>query len=282
MLVSSKQMILEAKKGGYAIGCFNTSDLEITKAIIAAAESENSPIIISTSEKAIEYAGLETLSMIIIEEARRSKIPIALHLDHGQTLQTVEKCIRAGYTSIMFDGSKKALEENELMTRHAVELAHHAGLPCEGELGHLGKAGINQSDLTDPADVTGYIERTGVDFLAVSIGSQHGSLGSGSEKLNLGLLSEIKKLTQVPLVLHGASGVAEEDVRQAIKAGISKINIDTDIRQTFTSALKRVFEQEPQASDPRDVLTEAMSAVRDLVKNKISLFGSAGKVQNDF
>lgn len=277
MLVNPKQIILEAKKGGYAIGAFNTSDLEITKAIVAAAEAQNSPVIISTSEKAIEYAGLSTLALIVIEEARQAKIPVAFHLDHGKTIATVEKCIRAGYSSVMFDGSSLSIEENELKTRHAVELAHHAGISCEGELGHLGKAGVNSSDLTDPEDMPDFIQRTGVDFLAVSIGSQHGSRGEGSEKLDIGLLKKIAEKTATPLVLHGASGVGEEDVRQAISAGISKINIDTDIRQTFAGALRETMEKDAKADDPRDILTFAMGEVQKLVEAKIKLFGSDGK-----
>jgi len=295
VLVNPKQMILEAKKGGYAIGCFNTSDLEITKAIIAAAVAENAPVMISTSEKAIEYAGLEEISLIVIEAAREVQVPVALHLDHGQSIRTVEKCIRAGYTSIMFDGSGLALEENEIKTRHAVELTHHASLACEGELGHLGKAGpstplddtrgrslgvnVNSSDLTDPEDVSGFIQRTGVDFLAVSIGSQHGSQGTSSEKIDIELLKKIAAETSVPLVLHGASGVGDADVQAAVKNGIAKINIDTDIRKTFTNGLRQALDGDPREYDPREVFSKAMLAVQQLVEAKIKLFGSSGKAK---
>lgn len=278
MLVTSKQMVLAARQNGYAVGCFNTSDLEITKAIIAAATAQNSPVIIATSEKAIEYAGLETLAALIKEEALQAKIPVALHLDHGQSITTVEKCLRAGYTSVMFDGSSLPLEENEVKTRHAVELAHHQGVPCEGELGHLGKVEENTIDYTDPDDVPGYLERTGVDFLAVSVGSKHGSEGEGTENLKISLLNKISQKTDKPLVLHGASGVAESDIRAAIQYGIAKVNIDTDIRLTFSKSIRKVVSQNPHENDPREILIPVMGEVQRLVEEKIKLFGSDGKV----
>lgn len=278
MLVTSKQIILNAKKGGYAIGCFNTSDLEITKAIVKAAESQKAPVIISTSEKAIGYAGLENLADITKNEAESASVPIALHLDHGQNVTTVEKCLQAGYTSIMFDGSSLPLEENELKTRHAVELSHHQNIPCEGELGHLGKAGVNSGDLTDPADVADYITRTGVDFLAVSIGSKHGNEGKDTEKLDIDLLAKISNETEKPLVLHGASGVRDDDIREAVKHGIAKINIDTDIRQTFVKSLQEAVKG-PNQNEPRDILTHVMEKIQKLVEEKIELFGSAGKAK---
>ncbi len=278
MLVTSKQMVLAARQNGYAVGCFNTSDLEITKAIIAAATAQNSPVIIATSEKAIEYAGLETLAALIKEEALQAKIPVALHLDHGQSITTVEKCLRAGYTSVMFDGSSLPLEENEVKTRHAVELAHYQGVPCEGELGHLGKVEESIINYTDPDDVPGYLERTGVDFLAVSVGSKHGSEGEGTENLKISLLNKISQKTDKPLVLHGASGVAESDIRAAIQYGIAKVNIDTDIRLTFSKSIRKVVSQNPHENDPREILIPVMDEVQKLVEEKIKLFGSNSKV----
>jgi len=276
MLVNPQQIIVNAQKGKYAIGCFNTSDLEMTKAIIKAAEVLNSPVIIATSEKAIEYAGLEPLSALIIQEAKSTKVPIALHLDHGHSIAVIQRCINSGYTSVMFDGSGSELRENEILTRHAVELAHHAGIPCEGELGCLGKAGVNQSKLTNPSDVVDFIQKTDVDFLAVSIGSEHG-VGE-NEKLNIGLLKKIAKLTTIPLVLHGASGVKENDIQEAIKNGIAKINIDTDIRHTYAESLRATLKKYPEEEDPREILTKVIGEVQRLVEDKIKLFGSSNKI----
>lgn len=275
MLVNPQQIIVNAQKGKYAIGCFNTSDLEMTKAIIRAAEVSNSPVIIATSEKAIEYAGLEPLSALIVQEAKSTKVPVALHLDHGHSIAIIERCINAGYTSVMFDGSGSELRENEILTRHAVELAHHAEVPCEGELGCLGKAGVNQSKLTNPSDVVDFIQKTGVDFLAVSIGSEHG-IGE-NEKLDIGLLKKIAKLTTIPLVLHGASGVKENDIREAIKNGIAKINIDTDIRHSYAESLRSILKKYPEEEDPREILTKVIGEVQKLVEDKIKLFGSNQK-----
>lgn len=275
MLVDSKQMVFHARAAKYAIGCFNTSDLEITKAIIAAAESQNSPVIIATSPKAIEYAGLETLAALIKTEAQKSKVPVALHLDHGQTLALAQECLAIGYTSIMFDGSGSELEHNEILTRQAVEMAHAKNIPCEGELGSLGKAGQSQSKLTNPADIIQFVQRTGVDFLAVSIGSEHG-IGE-NEALDIELLKKINSLTGIPLVLHGASGVPDSDIKKAVQNGIAKINIDTDIRHTFSKSIRKILEQYPQEQDFREILTKVMGDIQRLVEGKIKLFGSSGK-----
>jgi len=276
MLVNPQQMIINAQKGKYAIGCFNTSDLEITKAIIQAAEGQNSPVIVATSEKAIEYAGLEPLSALIIQEAKMACVPVVLHLDHGKSIAAIERCLNYGYTSVMFDGSGSELQENEILTRHAVELAHHAGIPCEGELGCLGKAGVSPNKLTNPADVTDFIQKTDVDFLAISIGSEHG-IGE-NERLNIGLLKKIAKITPIPLVLHGASGVPEQDIKEAIKNGIAKINIDTDIRHTYAESLRAILKKYPEEEDPREILTKVIGELQKLIEDKIKLFGSNNKV----
>jgi len=269
-------MVLEARAKKYAIGCFNTSDLEITKAIIAAAEAQKSPVIIATSPKAIEYAGLETLASIIKSEAENTPIPVALHLDHGVTLAMVENCLNIGYTSVMFDGSGSELEHNEILTRQAVEMAHSHDVPCEGELGSLGKAGATKSRLTNPDDVIEFVQKTGVDFLAVSIGSQHG-IGE-NEALNIELLKKINSLTGVPLVLHGASGVPDEDIKQAIQNGIAKINIDTDIRHTFSQSIREILKRNTEENDPREILTKVMAEIQKYVEGRIKLFGSDNKM----
>ena len=276
MLVSPKQMILEARAKKYAIGCFNTSDLEITKAIIAAAEAQEAPVIISTSPKAIEYAGLGTLTAIIKKEAQKSKVPVALHLDHGLTLALIESCLENGYTSIMFDGSGSELEHNEILTRQAVEMAHAKNVPCEGELGYLGKAGESKSRLTNPDDVIDFVQKTGVDFLAVSLGSEHG-IGE-NEALDIELLKKINSLTGIPLVLHGASGVPDNNIKEAISNGIAKVNIDTDIRHTFSGSMRQILAKNTGENDPRQILTQVMAAIQKLIEEKIILFGSDHKI----
>jgi len=291
MLTTSKEMIFEARAKKYAIGCFNTSDLEITKAIIAAAEAQHSPVIISTSPKAIEYAGAEVLAEIVKKEAFNARVPVALHLDHGLTLALVEDCLDLGYTSIMFDGSGSDLEHNEILTRQAVEMSHAHRVPGEGELGHLGKAGPstalnlardkslgvkkNPSKFTDPDDVIEFVQKTNVDFLAPSIGSEHG-IGE-NERLDINLLKKINSQTGIPLVLHGASGVPDKDISEAIKYGIAKINIDTDIRHTFVKSLKDFLDKNPKENDPREILSKVMIEIQKYVEKKIKLFGSDNK-----
>lgn len=274
MLTTSKQMILEAQKGQYAIGCFNTSDLEMTKAIIATAEKTRSSVIVATSEKAIAYAGLETLVAIIKTEAQRIHAGVALHLDHGRSLNIVKDCLKAGYTSVMYDGSALNYEENVTTTREAVRLANKFNVPCEGELGALGNNDFKKN-FTDPNKVSDFVSKTGVDFLAVSIGSKHGI--ASDEKLDIELLKKIRKITNIPLVLHGGSGVGSEDIKEAIKAGICKINIDTEIRQTFTTAIRDETQDNPKENDPRKILSKAVQEVQKLVEEKIKLFGSDGK-----
>ena len=284
MLVSSKEIIFRARANRYTIGCFNTSDLEITKAIIAGAEAQKAPVLVSTSPKAIEYAGAEMLSSMIKEAAQKAKVPVALHLDHGLTISLVEECLELGYTSIMFDGSGSSFDDNAVLTRQAVEMAHAKSVPCEGELGHLGKSGPSTSlgvnktkgTLTNPEDVVGFIQQTGVDFLAVSIGSAHGV--GGNEKLDLPLLKKIASKTGIPLVLHGASGISDKDIKAAIESGISKINIDTDIRHTFVHGLRDYLDKNPKEKDPREILSQVMLEIQKYVEGKIKLFGSDGKV----
>lgn len=275
-MVNPKQMILDAQKGGYAIGCFNTSDLEITKAIVNAAEKLKSPVIIATSEKAIDYAGLENLAAVVKEAAKNTSVPIALHLDHGKSLAIVDRCLKAGYTSVMIDGSKLPLKENIALTYQATLHSHRLEIPCEGELGALGQAGETDNQLTNPEDVLQFTKKTEVDFLAVSIGSKHGA--EGKERIDIELLKKIRSYTDLPLVLHGGSGVPDDDIKNAIQNGISKINIDTDIRHEFTKELREILAKYPEEKDFREILQKVMIEVQKLVKRKIKLFGSDGKV----
>lgn len=274
MLVPSKKIILNAQRGGYAIGAFNTSDLEMTKAIITAAVKLKSPVIIQTSEKAIAYAGLEVLATLVREMAQKVSIPVALHLDHGSNLEIVGKALENGYTSVMYDGSALTFSENISYTRRAVEMAKRYNATSEGELGSIGKLG-KDSEFTNPSDVTEFVKKTQLDMLAVSIGSKHGD--TGDEKLDIDLLKKIKRKTNIPLVLHGASGLKEEEVREAIRNGICKINIDTDIRHTFSRAVREIAKKMPDENDPRVIMTKVMIEIQQLIEAKIKLFKSNGK-----
>ena len=274
MLVSTKKIILDAQNGGYAVGAFNTSDFEITKAILAAAVKLSSPVIIQTSEKSIAYAGLEVLASMVREMAQKVNIPIALHLDHGSTLEIVGKALENGYTSVMYDCSGLTFFENISFTCRAVEIANRYNATCEGELGSIGKIG-KDSDFTNPSDVSEFVKKTQVDMLAISIGSKHGD--TGDEKLDINLLKKIKQITNIPLVLHGASGLPEEDIKQAIKNGICKINIDTDIRHTFSRAVREIPQQMSTENDPRIIMTKVMVEIQKLIEAKIKLFGSVEK-----
>src|SRR4030066_2575559 len=196
MLVSSKDMILRAQREGYAIGAFNTSDLEITKAIVGAAERMRSPVIVETTEHAIGYAGHENIANIVITEAKNLSIPVALHLDHGTSLERIKDCIRVGYTSVMIDGSNMSFDENVRLTKEAVAIAHANNIPCEGELGSMGRAGMREAEETDPDEVVDFIKETNVDFLAVSVGSTHGI--DTDERLNIDLLKKIRAKTDIP------------------------------------------------------------------------------------
>ena len=274
MLVGSKEMILRAQREGYAIGSFNTSDLEITKAIIWAAARLEAPAIVETSEKAIAYAGLENLADIIKNEAKKSRFPVALHLDHGKSLEIIRQCLDEGYTSVMFDGSLLSFEENKILTRQAAEMAHKRGVACEGELGAINKIG-EAKKLTDPGQIAEFVRETGVDFLAVAFGSAHGI--DTDEKLDIDLLKKIRAKTSIPLVLHGASGVSNDDIKTAIKNGICKINIDTDIRHTFAKTIREINHKYKKLDDPRDMMNKVIEEIQKVVEEKIKLFGSEGK-----
>lgn len=273
MLTTSKQLFLDAQKGGYAVGAFNTSDLEITKAIIMAAVKLNAPVIIQITEKAIGYAGLENLACIVKNEAKKATIPVVLHLDHGSNLKVVNDCLQEGFSSVMFDGSRVTLPENEILTRQAADMAHRAKVTCEGELGCIGNS-KNEAEFTDEKLVLEFIKKTKVDSLAVSIGSRH---GTKIQNLNIDLLKKIRALTNIPLVLHGASGIPDEEIKKAIKNGICKINIDTDIRHTFSETIHNINKKYAGLTDPREIMQKVMADIQKVVEEKIKLFGCEGK-----
>jgi ketose-bisphosphate aldolase len=267
MLVNPQQWIQRAQQKKVAIGAFNAYNLETARAIIQAAENLNSPVIVETTPKAIEYGGLKYLSTLVKQMAEDASVPVALHLDHGLTLELLAECIAAGYTSLMIDGSHLPLEENIILVKKAVEMAKRYNIPVEGELGTLSV----HYQYTNPDEVREFVKRTGVFSLAVSIGSSHGH--APKEELNIDLLKEIRQKTDIPLVLHGASGVSDEDIKKAISQGICKINVDTQLREVFTQAIREAVKDSGYI-EPRYYLQKATLAIQKVVEEKILLFGS--------
>lgn len=282
MLVTGKEILDHAHEHGYAVGAFNINNMEIAQAIVMAAERENAPVILQTSEGAIKYAGMEYLSALAHLAASKVKVPVALHLDHGTTYKTIIGCIAGGWTSVMIDGSHFPLPENIAATAEIVKVAHAAGVSVEAELGRLSgiedNISVAEKDAiyTNPQEAITFVKETGVDSLAIAIGTAHGQY-KGEPKLDFDRLKEIKGLLDMPIVLHGASGIPEESIRKAVSLGVNKINIDTDIRLAFANALKEVFAKKPEEFDPRKLCGPARDAMIDVVVSKMQMFGCCGK-----
>lgn len=285
MLVKPHQIFRDALEADYAIGAFNASNLELTQAIVAGAVAKKSPVIVQTSEGAIEYAGLQVISAIIKAVAQEAAVPVIMHLDHGKSLEMAAACIDVGYTSVMIDTSTKPFAENMALTKSVVEYAHTRGVWVEAELGAIvGKEGIKDlqgqktpdSFLTDPKQVKEFVEATGVDSLAVSVGTIHGAF-TGQEYIRFELLQHIQEIVpHMPLVLHGASGIADEHLQKACHMHVGKVNVDTELRQAFETAVKAYFTETHDSFDPRKILGPAREAVQAVVEKKIQLLGSEG------
>ncbi|MGI6605453.1 MAG: class II fructose-1,6-bisphosphate aldolase [Peptococcia bacterium] len=281
-LVTAKELLEDAVKGNYAVGAFNCNNMEIIQAIIAAAEAEKSPVIIQASQGAIKYAGLDYIVGLVHTGAEKSKIPICLHLDHGTDFKQVVQCIAQGFSSVMFDGSKLSLEENIAVTKRIVEIARAVGVSVEAELGKIAgteddvSVSAREAMLTDPADVKYFVEQTAVDSLAVAIGTAHGQY-KAEPKLDFERLAQIQSLVNVPIVMHGSSGVPDKDVQKAISLGVRKVNIDTNIREAFVKGVKDVLAKHPAEIDPRKILGPAKEAMTEIVREKMRVFGSSGK-----
>ncbi|OXT09180.1 fructose-1,6-bisphosphate aldolase, class II [Thermoanaerobacterium thermosaccharolyticum] len=282
MLVTGIELLKKANEEGYAVGAFNTNNLEITQAIVEAAEEMKSPAIIQVSEGGLKYAGIETISAIVRTLASRASVPIALHLDHGTDFNNVMKCLRNGWTSVMMDASKLPLEKNIEVTKNVVNIAHGMGVSVEAEIGKIGGTEDNvtvderEAAMTDPDEAYKFAKETGVDYLAISIGTAHGPY-KGEPKLDFDRLKKIKEMLKMPIVLHGASGVPEADIRKAVSLGVNKINIDTDIRQAFAARLRELLKEDGEVYDPRKILGPCKEAMKEVVKNKMRMFGSEGR-----
>ncbi len=308
-LVTTKEMFEKSMKEGFAIGAFNVNNMEIIQAIVDAASEANSPVILQASASAIKYAGIEYL-MKMVEAATivHPNVPIAIHLDHGPDFETCKMCIDAGFTSVMIDGSKYDFEENVRVTKEVVDYAHSKGVVVEAELGKLAgiedEVNVDAKDAmyTDPEQAEEFVKRTGCDSLAIAIGTSHGAYKfKGEAKLRFDILKEIKdRIPETPIVLHGASsvipklvemcneyggdipgakGVPDEILMEAGKLGVSKINVDTDLRLAMTAGIRKVFVEEPNAFDPRKYLTPARELIKETVKHKmVNVFGSSDKI----
>ena len=280
--VPMSSLLERARKDGYAIGAFNANNLEIVQGIVEAAEEMEAPVILQASQGAIKYAGLDYIVAMVRAAAEKVKVPVALHLDHGTSFEQAVQCIRAGFSSVMYDGSKLPLEENIAATLAVVKVARAVGVSVEAELGRIGgtEDDISVSDreatMTVTEEAQEFVARNGVDALAVALGTAHG-VYKGEPKLDFDRLKAIADLVDVPLVLHGASGVPDEAIKRAISLGICKVNIDTNLRQAFVAAIVRVLSEKPGEIDPRKLLGPAREALKQVVKEKISLFGSAGR-----
>lgn len=284
MLVTAQELFKKAKKGGYAIGAFNTSNLEITKAIIAAAERAKAPIIIETSEGEMNSLTPEVAAAEVTALAKKAKIPIVLHLDHGKSLESVKLAVESGYTSVHLDGSSFPNTKNTQITKVAAKLAHGHGLTIEGEIGHISGSSeshshqieIEENDLTDPKEAAKFVKETGIDILAVSIGNIHG-IYTNPPKLDFARLEQIGKAVEIYFSLHGGSGIPKNQIKKAISLGVVKVNVNTELRLAFHKGILHEFEVNPNEVVPYKYLPAGGEAVEKVVTEKIRLFGSAGK-----
>lgn len=275
-LVSSEKMMRDADQSGYSIGAFNVENMEMVMAVIKAAEEMHAPAILQTTPSTIKYAGLALYYANIKAAARAAEVPIALHLDHGNSFELAMQALRVGYTSIMIDGSHETFEDNITLSRRVVDACKPSNIPVEAE---LGKVGGKEDDLncddpgyTDPDDAVRFVNETGISSLAVAIGTAHG-IYKGEPKLDVERLSEIRKSVSIPLVLHGASGVPDEAVRDCIRRGISKVNFATELRIAYSNGVKEFLKTNPEAFDPKKYGIVGMEYVTTLVKEKIKVCG---------
>ncbi|NLI11578.1 MAG: class II fructose-1,6-bisphosphate aldolase [Peptococcaceae bacterium] len=281
-LVGVTELLRKAEAGGYAVGAFNCNNMEIVQAITAAAEAENAPVIMQASQGAIKYAGIDYITTMARLAAEQTSVPVALHLDHGTSFEQVVQCVRSGFTSVMIDGSKLSLAENIKLTKRVLDVARAVGVSVEAELGKIGGTEdditVSERDafFTDPEEAKIFVSETGVDSLAVAIGTAHGQY-KGTPKLDLERLEKIKSLVGIPIVLHGSSGVPDDAIRAAIGLGVRKVNIDTNIREAFTEAARKVLEANPREIDPRKMLGPAREAAINIIREKIRVFGSDNK-----
>jgi len=279
-LVSSKQLLLNAQKEGYAIGAFNVENMEMMQAVVEAAEELNAPVIIQTTPSTIKYASTSLFFAIARAAAKNSKAPIVMHLDHGDSFELAAKAFRSGYTSVMIDGSAQSFEENIALSHKVAEFCHADGVNVEAE---LGKVGGKEDDLdggegmyTDPDKAKTFVNASGIDSLAVAIGTAHG-IYVGEPQVDTERLKKIREKVSIPLVLHGTSGVPDDTVKKCIQLGICKVNYATDLRIAFTKGIQSYMEEDPQVIDPKKYNSRGKEYVKAYVMDKIRVCGSENK-----
>ena len=282
-LVTSKEMLLKAQEGGYAVGAFNAENMEMVKAIIQAAEELKAPVMIQTTPSTVKYGTVETYAAIVAAEAKKASVPVCLHLDHG-SYEGCLKCVEAGFSSIMFDGSHYPIEENVAKTKELVKITREHGMSLEAEVGSIGgeeDGVIGMGECADPKECK-MIADLGIDFLAAGIGNIHGKYPANWKGLSFETLDAIQQLTgDMPLVLHGGTGIPTDMIKKAIDLGVSKINVNTECQLSFAEATRKYIEegkdQQGKGYDPRKLLAPGFDAIKATVKEKMEIFGSVGK-----
>lgn len=279
-LVDSNTLLREAQKGHYAVGAFNVENMEMIQAVIEAAEEMGAPVILQTTPSTVRYAGLEAYAANVKNFASQASVPVVLHLDHGDSFALCAQAVRAGYTSVMFDGSRFPLEENIRSTRRVVELGQAVGIPVEGELGQVGgkedDLSCESTGYTIPEEAVRFEKETGVSSMAVGVGTAHG-IYQKEPVLRVDLVEELREQLQVPMVLHGASGLSEEAVRECIWRGICKVNFATELRQAYTNGVQKVLQGQPGVFDPKVYGKEGIRQVKEIVKNRMRICGCCSK-----
>lgn len=281
MLTTSKEVLLKAQAGGYAVGAFNVENMEMVQAVLEAAEELQSPVIMQTTPSTVKYAGLDYYLANVKTAAERASVPVVMHLDHGNSFDLAMQALRTGYTSIMIDGSHSSFEDNIAVSKAVAAACHPSGVPVEAELGKVGGKkddldGGDDNSYTNPQEAKEFVDRTGVDSLAVGIGTAHG-IYKGEPKIQFDILSQIRDVVDVPLVLHGTSGVPDEAVKECIKRGICKVNYATDLRIAFTKGVNKVLGEQPDTIDPKKYSGVGREEVKKYVMSKIKVCGSAGR-----
>lgn len=280
-LVTTKELLLDAQKNGYAVGAFNVENMEMVQAVVAAAEELKSPVIMQTTPSTIKYASPEMFYANVAAAAKDASVPVVMHLDHGSSFELAVHAFRAGYTSIMIDGSHSVFEENIAITKSVVDVCHAGNVLVEAELGKVGGKeddldGGNGGGYTVPSEAVEFVEKTGIDSLAVAIGTAHG-VYKGTPKLDVERLSEIREVVSIPLVLHGTSGVPDEAVKECIRRGICKVNYATDLRIAFSNGVKEYLAANPDAFDPKKYNAVGREKVKEYVMSKMLVCGSNGR-----
>ena len=280
-LVTTRELFADAQKNGYAIGAFNVENMEMVQAVAAAAEELKAPVIMQTTPSTVKYADLKYFYANAKAAAEMASVPIVMHLDHGNSFDLAMRALRVGYTSIMIDGSHESFEDNIAVSKAVADACHPSGVPVEAELGKVGgkeddlEAG-DENPYTDPQQAREFVERTGVDSLAVAIGTAHG-VYKGIPKVDVDRLSAIREVVSIPLVLHGTSGVPDDIVRECVRRGICKVNYATDLRIAFSKGVKAYMQEDPDVFDPKKYNVRGREEVKQYVMSKILVCGSDGR-----